>query len=173
MGLSISKPFVEMQGGTLAVESTEGKGTTFSLPRSQATPPLLTVNLLQEKRILVVDDDSDIRQLLVDRLQGEGFQVEAATNGKEALEALKVHPFDGVILDIGLPDMNGLEVLQDFKKTHPVLPVIMVTATEAEDRAQTAIQQGATAYLLKPFDPVQFRYVAGQWFGRKETVKKR
>jgi signal transduction histidine kinase len=175
LGLSISKQLIEMQGGTLVVESTEGKGTTFSftLPRSQATPPLLTVNLFDGKRILVVDDDSDIRQLLVDRLQGEGFQVEAATNGHEALEALKVHTFDGVILDIGLPDINGLEVLQDLRRIHPALPVIMITATEAEERAQTAIKHGATAYLLKPFDPVQFRYVIGQWFGRKEKVTMR
>ena len=175
LGLSISKQLVEMHRGSLSVESIEGKGTTFSftLPRSQATSPLLTLNLFQEKRILVVDDDPDIRQFLVDRLQGEGFQVEAATNGHEALEALKVHPVDGVILDIGLPDMNGLEVLKDFRKTHPALPVIMITATEAEERAQTAIKHGATAYLLKPFDPVQFRYVTGQWFGRKETVKNR
>jgi signal transduction histidine kinase len=172
LGLSISKQLVEMQGGTLSVESTEGKGTTFSftLPRSQATPPIPTVDLFQEKRILVVDDDSDIRQLLVDRLQGEGFQIEAATNGHEALEALKVHTFDGVILDIGLPDMDGLEILQDFRKTHPDVPVIMITATEAEERAQTAMKHGATAYLLKPFDPVQFRYVTGQCFGRKEKV---
>ena len=89
------------------------------------------------------------------------------------LRPWRVHTFDGVILDIGLPDMNGLEVLQDFRKTHPALPVIMITATEAEERAQTAMKHGATAYLLKPFDPVQFRYVTGQWFGRKETVKKR
>ena len=99
--------------------------------------------------------------------------MEAAANGHEALEALKVHTVDGVILDIGLPDMNGLEVLKDFRKTHPALPVIMITATETEERAQTAIKHGATAYLLKPFDPVQFRYVTGQWFGRKETVQKR
>jgi len=172
LGLSISKQLVEMQGGTLSVESTEGKGTTFSftLPRSQATPPIPTVDLSQEKRILVVDDDSDIRQLLVDRLQGEGFQVEAATNGHEALEALRVHTFDGVILDIGLPDMDGLEVLQDLRTTHPDVPVIMITATKAEERAQTAMKHGATAYLLKPFDPVQFRYVTGQCFGRKEKV---
>ncbi len=107
----------------------------------------------------------------MDRLHGEGLQVEAATNGKEALEALKCHTFDGVILDIGLPDMNGLEVLQNFRRTQPDLPVIMITAAETEERAKTAINLGATAYLLKPFDPVKFRYVTGQMFERKEKVR--
>ena len=172
LGLSISKQLVELQGGTLSVDSTEGQGTTFSftLPQGQAIPPPLSVNLLGDKRILVVDDDADIRQLLVDRLRGEGFQVEPATNGHEALEALRSHTFDGMILDIGLPDMNGLDVLQNLRKIHPHLPVIMITATEAEERAQAAMKHGANAYLLKPFDPVQFKYVTGQWFGRKEKL---
>ena len=174
LGLSITRQLVEMQGGALAVKSKEGKGTTFSftLPRSHATPLIPTVGLFQEKHILVVDDDVDIRQFLVDRLRGEGFQVTAASNGHEALESLKVHTFDGVILDIGLPDMDGLDVLQDFRKAHPVVPIIMSTATEAEERAKTAMKHGATAYLLKPFDPVQFRYVIGQYFGRNEKVTK-
>ena len=169
LGLSISKQLVEMQGGMLSVESTEGQGTTFflTLPQGHAVPPPLPLTRPHEKYILVVDDDADIRQLLVDRLRAEGFLVKAASNGQEALGALKVHPFDGVILDIGLPDINGLEILQGLRKTHPSLPVIMITATEAEERARTAMKHGANAYLLKPFDPVRFRYVTGQWFGRK------
>jgi len=173
LGLSIAKQLVELQGGSISVDSEEGKGTSFhfTLPLSHPRATRPTAQPSEGKGILVVDDDPDILELLLDRLRGDGYWVEPAVNGQGALGALQASTFDGVILDIGLPDISGFDVLEYIRKNQPTLPVIMITATEAEDRAMAAINNGANAYLLKPFDPVQFKDVTRQWFGTKKKVK--
>lgn len=172
LGLSITKQLIELQEGTIEVSSQENKGTTFVISLPQGSPPTAMTKIpqpLQNPHILVVDDDRDICAFLVDRLKGEGFQVEFAINGQEALQAIFSTSFDGILLDIGLPDMSGLAVLEHIRQEHPKLPVIMITATEAEDRAKSAMERGANAYLLKPLDPRQLTYVLGEWLGKKEA----
>src|SRR5205823_2679472 len=104
------------------------------------------------KRILIADDDADIRQLLSDRLTSEGYVVQTAPDGRDALLALHGAKFDGLILDIGMPGVDGLQVLHHIREAQPELPVVMITAAERHHRALVAMQAGAQAYLLKPFD---------------------
>jgi DNA-binding response OmpR family regulator len=118
------------------------------------------------RRILVADDDPDIRHLLSDRLHGYGYAVEAAIDGAHALKLLHEGPFDGVILDIGMPDMDGLEVLQRVRERKLRVPVIMVTASGTKARAVQAVGMGAQAYVLKPFDPAELQQVIEYWIGR-------
>ena len=92
--------------------------------------------------------------------------VQTAVNGREALDALHDRPYDGLILDIGMPDIDGLEVLHQIREQHPAMPVLMITAAEARERALLAMEAGAQAYLLKPFDEAQFKQVVERWFGR-------
>lgn len=172
LGLSITKQLIELQKGTIEVTSQEDKGTTFviTLPQSPPSAPIPTPSQPSESsHILVVDDDRDICAFLVDRLKGQGFHVKSAANGQEALQAISSMAFDGILLDIGLPDISGLIVLERIRSNHPKLPVIMITATEAEDRAKSAMERGANAYLLKPLDPRQLLYVIGEWFGKKDS----
>ena len=115
------------------------------------------------KRILVVDDDPDIRQVLLDRMSSFGYVVETAIDGREALDALRQGGFDGMLLDMRMPEIDGLEVLRRTRESHPGLPVVVVTGMQQQ--AARAVVEGARAYLLKPFDVSQLKQVVKQCFG--------
>jgi DNA-binding response OmpR family regulator len=150
----------------IAVESREGTGTEFrfTLPVRHALEKRIDGSLGPKQRILVVDDDPDIRQLLQDRLQAEGYLVCTAVDGRSALAALQQQSLDGLILGIGMPDIDGLQVLHQVRDKYPTMPVVMITAVEARERAMLAMQAGAQAYLLKPFDQTQLKHVVDYWF---------
>ncbi len=103
--------------------------------------------------ILIVDDEASLRQTLARILQRAGFEVTTSTNGGEALSLLSQHSFDLVYLDIRMPDMNGLEVLQAIHAKFPDLPVILFTAQPDLNSAVEALRRGAMDYLLKPLKP--------------------
>ena len=168
LGLSIVKQLIDLHHGSISVESELGKGTTFhvDLPLESTTRVERELHTENGRRILVVDDDPDILELVADRLEGDGYHVQPAKTGQDALSALQQTVYDGVILDIGLPDIDGAKILEAIRQKYPHLPVVMVTASEAKERAMAAMKWGANAYLLKPFDPAQFKYVTGQWFNR-------
>jgi signal transduction histidine kinase len=168
LGLSIVKDLVERHGGKITVRSEVGKGSEFSftIPVRLALERKAPAVLAETKRVLVADDDPDIRQLLSDRLTSEGYVIETVTDGRQALASLRAEKFDGVILDIGMPEVNGLDVLYRIREEQPTLPVIMITAADARDRALVAVQAGAQAYLLKPFDTGQLKQMVEQWVGR-------
>ncbi len=109
--------------------------------------------------ILVVDDDPIIRKLLSRALTADGHEVRLADNGAHALEQLEQAPSDVVLLDIVMPGMDGIEVL-DRIKTDPRLhnlPVIMISGLDDYDSVVRCIESGAEDYLPKPFDPVLLR----------------
>ncbi len=103
--------------------------------------------------VLIVDDDPDIGLALSDYLQREGFTVEMASTAREALQHVSSHIYDVVLLDIGLPDRDGVEVLNEMSYQHPQIPVILLTAfTSLQKTADPAILNKAFAYLTKPYD---------------------
>lgn len=101
--------------------------------------------------ILIADDESDMRMTLTHALCRNGYSVEAASNGMEALEKFKRGKFSLVIADMKLPKMSGMEVLGEVKKISPQIPVIMITANGTIENAVEAMQEGALDYILKPF----------------------
>jgi CheY-like chemotaxis protein len=117
-----------------------------------------------DKRILIVDDDPDIRQVLLDRLESYGYAVETAQNGREALEVLNRSHFDGVLLDINMPELDGGEVLKRAQQLYPTLPVIMVTASASHIQAMKIRYQGAKGYLQKPIQQEQLKEAVERWF---------
>ena len=104
-------------------------------------------------RILVVDDELVVRDSLKEWLEDEGFQVDMAESGAEALEKLAKDKFSLMLLDIKMPGMDGVEVLKRSKEIHPDLPVVMMTAYATVETAVEAMKFGALDYLMKPFDP--------------------
>ena len=104
------------------------------------------------ERILVCDDEELIRWSLSEHLGKEGYEVVTASDGEECVEMLgKVTP-DAVLLDLKMPKMDGMQVLQHIRKDDPDLPVIVITAHGGVESAIEATRLGAAAYLAKPFD---------------------
>lgn len=105
--------------------------------------------------ILIIDDEDGLRNTLSRILHKIGCVVVGAATGNEALRLLSLSPYDLVFLDLRLPDMDGLQVLQQIRNYDPKLPVILFTAYGSMDSALKAMHLGATDYLLKPIDPDQ------------------
>jgi two-component system, OmpR family, response regulator len=103
-------------------------------------------------RILVVDDDPEIRRLLVDYLERNGFTPLAARDGREMRQALDRHAIDLIVLDLTLPDCDGLILCRDLR-SQSNLPVLMLTARGEEADRIVGIEMGADDYLVKPFSP--------------------
>ncbi len=172
LGLSIVRTLVELHGGTIAARSEAGQGAElhFTIPLLPAIAMPCGPASPDPPRILVVEDDPDIRQLLQDRLGSMGYRVQSAVDGARALEAVRTETFQGMILDMGLSSMEGLDVLREIRKLDQQLPIIMVTASGAKELAVRAIGLGAQAYMLKPFDVDQLQRVADHWFRPSERL---
>ena len=104
------------------------------------------------KSILVVDDDALIRRSLAVSIEQAGYQVRTAPSGENALEILRMKPPDLVLLDIGLPGMDGLEALRAFRNCVEGIPVIFLTARRRELDEVVGLELGADDYITKPFD---------------------
>lgn len=100
--------------------------------------------------ILIIDDELPIRKLLTITLESYDYQVQVATNGKEGLTAAATHPPDLILLDIGLPDQSGHEVLKHLREWF-VNPVIILSVQSTEEDIVKALDNGANDYLVKPF----------------------
>ncbi len=102
-------------------------------------------------RVLVVDDEPQIRTACQQALERSGYQVEVAADGAGALRHLEAGPFDVAVLDIVLPDLNGLELLRTLREHDPDLVVVLITGFASLDTAMEAVRLGAYEYLRKPF----------------------
>ncbi|HAT41535.1 MAG TPA: DNA-binding response regulator [Rheinheimera sp.] len=102
-------------------------------------------------RILLVEDDQALSAGLVQALTAQGFVVNALASGKQAITAVRSGDCDTVVLDLGLPDMDGLDVLKQIRLKHTQLPVLILTARDGLDERCKGLDLGADDYLVKPF----------------------
>ncbi|APQ59333.1 MULTISPECIES: response regulator transcription factor [Paenibacillus] len=105
-----------------------------------------------EKSVLVIDDEEKISRLLQLELSHEGYAVEIAQTGREGLEKALARTWDIIILDVMLPEMNGVEVLKQIRKVDNHTPVIMVTARNTTPDKVSGLDEGANDYITKPFE---------------------
>jgi CheY-like chemotaxis protein len=110
-----------------------------------------------QKTILVVDDEPYMIRLLQHHVERGGYKMVKAVNGREALEKATTHPPDLVIMDVMMPEFNGLEVLAEIRKNPKTreLPVIIMTANAQRFTKEEAESAGVSAFLTKPFSPTQ------------------
>ncbi len=102
-------------------------------------------------RILVVDDDADMRALLADVLNDEGYVVELVPNGAEALIRLRTESFAAIVLDKNMPGLSGLDLLPGLRTICPEMPVILITAFGDVSTYMDAMDKGAFEFIFKPF----------------------
>lgn len=124
-----------------------------------------------EAKVLVVDDDAVARDLLVEALRKEGYEVEAAAGGAEAIDRGRQQRFDVVLTDLRMGSVDGLDVLREFKQLSPETSVVLLTAFGSMDGAIQAIQQGAYDYLAKPFKKEEIRLVVRRSLEHSRLVR--
>jgi signal transduction histidine kinase/DNA-binding response OmpR family regulator/HAMP domain-containing protein len=159
LGLAITKHFCAMLGGDVTVESTPGKGSTFTIrlpdhgvaPAPAASPLPAEAPADGRATVLVVDDDAAVRSLLTKTLEKEGYRVISAGNGVEALRLAREHRPQAITLDVLMPQMDGWAALKALKADDDLcnIPVIMVTVLNERGMA---IPLGAADFVTKPVD---------------------
>jgi two-component system response regulator AtoC len=108
-------------------------------------------------RILIVDDEPNIRQGLAEALQGQGYEIKQAASGEAALELVRLMPFDLVLVDLVMEEMDGIEVLRQINREWPQTEVVIITAYGTIETAVKALKEGAYDYLTKPINVKRFR----------------
>jgi two-component system, NtrC family, response regulator GlrR len=123
-------------------------------------------------RILVVEDDLESRLLIAIILQRAGYETREVENGTEALYTLEKDPLINLVIsDVLMPEMNGLQFLEQAKQLYPTLPIILLTAHLRSEWVDQATQKGAICYLLKPVTQGQLMTVVGDILSFSQNVE--
>jgi two-component system response regulator AtoC len=117
---------------------------------------------MPQPRILIVDDEPSIRRVLSAHLQRAGYRVDAAQHGAEAIQLLEARPYQLLVTDLQMPELDGLALLAWCRAELPALPVIIITAYGTVGSAVEALKLGAHDYISKPFDLTELRNVIGK-----------
>ncbi|RNI22470.1 hybrid sensor histidine kinase/response regulator [Rufibacter latericius] len=167
LGLSIAKELIESQGGHITVESELNVGSTFRfvLPFRKAdekphlsgktvSPDAADLKLLQNARILLAEDNSVNQMLVTKILKDHRVRVSVVNNGREALDLLAEQPFDLLLMDMQMPEMDGYEAMQYIRHQMPEfqqIPIIALTAHATQGEFEKCLGAGANSYVSKPF----------------------
>jgi PAS domain S-box-containing protein len=178
LGMSIVKQLVELMNGAITVKSKKGEGTqvniTLSFPKgTESDLPRkdnshVDAHILADKKILLVEDNEMNRVVAETILNQYGASIFESVNGVEAVEAVKNHSFDIVLMDIQMPVMDGLEATRVIRNDlHSTIPIIALTANAVKGEMEKCIQAGMNDYLSKPFEEEDLIRLIAKWLGRE------
>ena len=122
-------------------------------------------------RVLLVDDDETLNKTLAAILRKAGYTVVTVHRGSEALEAHREQAFEAVILDIKLPDTDGVELLKEIRDTDPVVGALMLSGQASLEDAVASLNRGADAFVIKPVEPAELLYRLGMITGFKRLER--
>ena len=183
LGLAISKRLVELMGGTIGVESVQGKGTilwvTLSLPCVDPAAPVQSVTPIGPaaqacgRHILVVDDVDLNRELVASLLTPYGYTVHQATDGAEAVRAVASTDYDLVLMDVQMPGMDGLKATGAVREIERLtkLPIVAMTAQALPDQIAACHEAGMNDYLAKPITLAALLAAIDKWTGASPPCK--
>ncbi len=125
---------------------------------------------MENLRVLIVDDEDDFRETIVKRLNARKIQSEGAASGVKALDVLANKDFDVIVLDVKMPDMDGIETLRHIKKMKPEIEVIMLTGHASVEFGLKGMQLGAFDYVMKPAPLNELLDTIGQAYNKKRGI---
>lgn len=125
-----------------------------------------------EARILVVDDDENIRKVLMAILEDKGYNMEAVGTAREAIKKTEKEFYNLALIDIRLPDMEGIDLLTKIKETTPRMRKIIITGYPTLQNAVDAVNRGADAYIMKPFDVERVLSTISEQLRKQKQEKK-
>jgi GAF domain-containing protein/CheY-like chemotaxis protein len=177
LGMSVSYGIIKRHGGEILIESELGKGTTFilRLPLSYGEEAsqkevLKPVKEGRSARILVIDDEDSVRDILFQMLKAKGHQVVVASNGEEGIERFKNEKFDLVFTDLGMPKISGWEVGKAIKGMNPKVPIAMITGWGIELDREKMNESGIDLIASKPFNFEQVIQLVSEAMELKERM---
>jgi len=158
LGMSVSYGIIKRHHGDITVQSEEGKGTSviIKLPVAHHTREKKQATALPRKekkaRVLVIDDEEEIRKLLCELLETVGHDVTVASDGEEGLKLFQDGPFDLVFTDLGMPGISGWEVAQEVKRLNSLTPIILITGWGIQVDDEKKNMHGIDYVISKPFN---------------------
>jgi signal transduction histidine kinase/ActR/RegA family two-component response regulator len=177
LGMSVSYGIIKRHGGEILIESELGKGTTFiiHLPTGYGeevavVKEVTPIKESRQARILVIDDEDSVRDILSRILMTKGHQVVVASNGEEGIERFRSQPFDLVFTDLGMPKISGWEVGKTIKGINPKIPIAMITGWGMELDREKMSESGIDLIVSKPFNFDQVIHLVSEAMELKERM---
>ena len=192
LGLAVSFGIIRRHEGSVEVESEVGCGTKFKISLPKATnaedaiaqaaeklrPEKLNTNAPRtfddnQPKILVVDDEEAVRELLRDLLESEGFRVYLATGSREALSLFEVNQFDGIFTDVGMPGMSGWELAHAIRQRNETIPIAVITGWGEAVGSDEQKEARVDWVITKPFRAERISEMAEEICKRRDILVKR
>ena len=180
LGLAICKQLVELMKGTIAIESEEGDGSTFSFTLTLEIPDIFIMLNKEEEyllsfdtlNVLLVEDNEDNRNVACSFLTLMDVNVDTALNGKEAVDKIRNRAYDLVLMDIQMPTMDGLTATKIIRSEGFIeLPIIALSAHTAVEEQRHFLEEGMSGYLGKPYKSIELQDILFHYFPDKAVKK--